>query len=221
MTNPPVQPPAGWYPDIQVAGGERWWDGARWTDYRRVAGGAAVPAATTATATAYAAPQAAPVQPVYQPTRSGGPVPLSAPLYGATMGEAWHRFWKKYTDFTGRASRSEYWFSYLWAMILMFGSYLVLGVFMGIMAGLASNAGRGSGAGFGIVAGILGLLLLAAWVLVMIPLIAVGVRRLHDVGYPGTYYFFGLIPFAGGIILLVLLLTESRPSGAIYDRPTT
>ena len=35
-------------------------------------------------------------------------VPLSQPLYGATMGQAINRFWKKYVVFSGRASRSEY-----------------------------------------------------------------------------------------------------------------
>jgi len=216
MTTPIAPTPAGWYADIQVPGGERWWDGTQWTDYRRQAGAPAAPAQPAAAAQPVYPAQ--PAYPAYHPVRSSEPVPLWAPLYGATMGEAWHRLWRKYTDFTGRASRSEYWFAYLWAMILMFGSYLVLGILMGVMAALASNAGRGAGTGFGIVAGILGLLLLAAWVLIVIPLISAGVRRLHDAGYPGTYYLLGLIPFVGGILLLVFLVMDSKPAGAIYDR---
>jgi len=45
---------------------------------------------------------------------------------------------------------------------------------------------------------------------VMIPSLAVTVRRLHDIGKSGWYYFIGLIPFIGGIILLVWFCQDSE-----------
>ena len=55
--------------------------------------------------------------PQYQPAppaQSGaGETPLWAPLYGASLPQAFQRFFKKYADFSGRASRSEYWWWYL------------------------------------------------------------------------------------------------------------
>ena len=39
------------------------------------------------------------------------PAPLDLPQYGATFGQAIARFWGKYTTFSGRASRSEYWWA--------------------------------------------------------------------------------------------------------------
>lgn len=44
----------------------------------------------------------------------------------------------------------------------------------------------------------------------MIPIIAAGVRRLHDLGKSGLYYLFVLIPVVGGIILLIWFAQEGR-----------
>ncbi len=52
-------------------------------------------------------------QPQQQTWQTGEP-PLWAPYYGAPFPAAVKRFWKKYTVFSGRASRSEYWW---WALV--------------------------------------------------------------------------------------------------------
>ena len=46
-------------------------------------------------------------------TSNSGQVPLDAPLRGATFGQAFTRFFKKYAIFHGRASRSEFWWWFL------------------------------------------------------------------------------------------------------------
>lgn len=59
----------------------------------------------------------------------------------------------------------------------------------------------------------LGLLLLVLLVLgALIPTLACGVRRLHDTGKSGAFILFGLIPFVGGIILLVFFVMDSSPA---------
>ena len=146
-----------------------------------------------------------------------GEVPLWAPLYGATFGQAWKRFWRKYADFSGRASRSEFWLGYLGVFLLWFGSYLLFGILGGLgFAVVRSDAYAAPG----VVLTLLSLVLVAGYIVTLIPLIAVSVRRLHDAGYPGTYYFLGFIPIAGPILLLVYLASDSNPSGAVYDSPT-
>jgi uncharacterized membrane protein YhaH (DUF805 family) len=93
----------------------------------------------------------------------------------------------KYADFDGRARRSEYWYYVLCNYIVIF-----------LLAMIASAM---SGYGFILV----GIYLLA----IIVPSIAMVVRRLHDVGKSGAFYFIALIPIIGGIWLFVLLVTDS------------
>ena len=60
---------------------------------------------------------------------------------------------------------------------------------------------------------IIGFALIITLVYTLLPLLAIPatVRRLHDIGKPGTWIFIALIPFAGPIWLLILLASESRP----------
>lgn len=248
--NAPSVPP-GWYPDVEVPGGQRWWSGSDWTDHR-------TPPADAPAAPQYAQPQQYAQAQYSQPAQYGQPhyaqpqyaqpqyvqpqqyapvalpehawpyvgqaappgveVPLWAPLYGATMGQAWKRFWRKYVDFSGRASRSEYWYAALWVFILTFGSYIVMTVLFAVLGSVLVTSSDGAAA-FGIISGVLGFLWLLAYIAIVLPMIALAVRRLHDAGYAGYYYFMGFIPFVGGILLLVYLVSESKPQGAIYDLP--
>jgi uncharacterized membrane protein YhaH (DUF805 family) len=49
-----------------------------------------------------------------------------------------------------------------------------------------------------------------------IPSIALGVRRLHDIGYSGWWLLIGFVPFVGGILLLVFALMDSQPGTNRY-----
>lgn len=96
-----------------------------------------------------------------------------------------------YANFKGRARREEYW------MFVLFNCLFIIGVAMisGTLATLTDTE-----AFFGLyVIYLLG---------IIIPSIAVVVRRLHDVNKSGWFYFIALIPLIGSIWLLVLLLTE-------------
>lgn len=100
---------------------------------------------------------------------------------------------KKYAVFSGRATRSEYWYFILFSIII--GTAInLLGIF-GINANVIGN--------------IYGLA-------VLIPTIAVFVRRLHDTNHTGWWFFLGFIPLIGQIILIVFLATDSDPSTNQY-----
>jgi uncharacterized membrane protein YhaH (DUF805 family) len=139
-------------------------------------------------------------------------IPLSAPYYGASLGTAFGRFWAKYATFSGRASRSEYWW---WA--------LVDGIIWVVLSLLAYAGGAGvedaSGAmtgpnALGVVVGIVTVLFALATI---VPNLALTVRRLHDVNLSGFFILLGLIPFVGGIIIFVMTLLASNPQGQRFD----
>ena len=94
----------------------------------------------------------------------------------------------KYVTFSGRSSRSAYWWFYLFSILVGIAAFLI---------DLALDTG-------GIVYGLTGLALL-------LPSLAVFFRRLHDAGHSGWWWLIALVPLIGAIVLLVFTLQGSEP----------
>lgn len=140
--------------------------------------------------------------------------PLWQPLYGASFSEAIQRFFRKYSDFTGRASRSEFW--WWWLLSVLIGIvFEVLLLTLGTVGGPTNSDGS---RGLGPIAWILLVMYLIWVVVIVVPSLALVWRRLHDANLAGPFFFLGFIPFIGGLILLVLYLLPSKPEGARFDR---
>lgn len=108
---------------------------------------------------------------------------------------------KEYANFKGRARRSEYWYFVLFNLIFAF-------IAMGLDNLIGSTFTFDSSAGvIDLPYGYIYLLYLLA---IIIPGLAVTVRRLHDVGKSGWFYFIIFIPLIGAIWLLILSLTDSQ-----------
>ena len=102
----------------------------------------------------------------------------------------------KYADFSGRARRSEYWWFILFMYVVMAVPYAL--ILMGDTMGT------------------IGLALLAIAMLgLVLPAIAVAVRRLHDTGRSGWWYLLGLVPFAG-LVVLWFVLQDSQAGDNAY-----
>ena len=106
---------------------------------------------------------------------------------------------KKYAVFEGRARRKEYWFFLLFNIIALLIATLLDNLLKTTFENLPY-----------------GWIYLLYALTVMIPSLALVVRRLHDVGKSGWWFFIGLIPLIGGIWLLVLVLTDSQPGDNQY-----
>ena len=115
-----------------------------------------------------------------------------------TFGESVSTCFKKYFVIKGRASKSEFWwFQLVWSasLFIMFiyeGSEQIQYFFIGII------------------------------VVIFIPLFTVGVRRLHDTGKSGFYYFWSLVPFIGSLIVLAFMLGDGTKGRNQYgENPLT
>lgn len=97
------------------------------------------------------------------------------------FGQAIKTCFSKYATFEGRARRSEFWYFALFVFIIA-----ILTCWIPILGQLICLA-------------------------LILPNIAVCVRRLHDIGKSGWFYFISFIPLVGAIILLVWACTDSQP----------
>lgn len=97
----------------------------------------------------------------------------------------------KYATFSGRARRSEYWWFYLF--------YILCTIVLEFIVIAARN-------------GLPFILLLG----VILPSLAAMVRRLHDTGRSGWWFWIGVIPIVGAIILIVFLCQNSQPGTNQY-----
>lgn len=99
---------------------------------------------------------------------------------------------KKYAEFDGRSQRAEYWYFFLLNILISIALSIVGNMLdLKIIGSIYSLA-------------------------VFIPSIAVGVRRLHDIGKSGWMILISLIPLIGWIWLIVLFATDSTPGANEY-----
>ena len=106
---------------------------------------------------------------------------------------------KKYAVFSGRARRKEYWMFTLFHII-----FAIAAIAIDSIIGTAID-----GVGYG-------LFYLVYVLALLVPGLAVSVRRLHDIGKSGWMILVGMIPIVGSIWLLVLMVTEGQPGENEY-----
>ena len=106
---------------------------------------------------------------------------------------------KQYAVFKGRARRKEYWFFLLFNLIVSLALTVV-----DFMTGTLDSE-----LGMGLLSGLYSLAIL-------IPSLAVTVRRLHDTDRTGWWLLIGMIPLIGAIVLLVFMLLDSQPGDNQY-----
>lgn len=106
---------------------------------------------------------------------------------------------RKYAVFSGRARRMEYWYFVLFNFIIG----VILGVIDYMMGTYSARAG------LGLLGGVYSLA-------VLIPSLAVTVRRLHDIGRSGWWLLIGLVPIVGPIVLLIFAVQDGNPGDNRY-----
>ena len=97
--------------------------------------------------------------------------------------------WKKFADFNGRSRRKEFWIFWLINMAISYGLQ-----FIAAHLGIVGT----------IILGVFGLA-------IIVPMIAVGIRRMHDIGKSGLWVLINLIPLVGSIWFIFLGAKDSLP----------
>lgn len=102
------------------------------------------------------------------------------------------RFWNGYVTFSGRASRSEYW----WAVLFN----VIVGIALGILDGVLF---AGPESDPEVLSSVYGLA-------TFLPSLAISIRRLHDIGRTGWWVLLWIVPVIGWIVLLIFHVTRSE-----------
>ena len=111
----------------------------------------------------------------------------------------WYKLaFTKYADFQTRSTRSEFWWFLLVNLLVIFGVSMIAG----ILGGLLESQ---------VIATIGSIIIVLYYLAIFIPYLAVSVRRLHDTNRSGWFLLLGLIPFIGGIILIVFYAQDTDP----------
>ena len=108
----------------------------------------------------------------------------------------------KYAQFNGRADKTEFWQYVLVYVLIIIAFSLLSGIFGGVK----------------ILSGLLMVLNIIVILALLIPSIAVCVRRMHDIGKGGEWVLINLIPLIGFIWFIVLAVQDSEPGANRFDR---
>ena len=121
-----------------------------------------------------------------------------------SFGQAVSAFFSNYANFRGRTRRSGYWWA---ALFLVIASLVLWFVDLQLFSGMWPQELLEQGSGpLSIVFGLA----------IIIPVLSLGVRRLHDTGRSGWWVLLGLIPLIGSIVLLVFYVQDSQPGENAY-----
>jgi uncharacterized membrane protein YhaH (DUF805 family) len=111
--------------------------------------------------------------------------------------------------FTGRSRRSEYWYFQLFNILIGIAIVLVFAFLGGVVAGITGNGEKTAEA--------IAQLAYSVFALgTLLPALGVLIRRLHDTDRSGWWVLLGLVPFIGGIVLIVFCVQDSQPGSNQY-----
>ena len=106
----------------------------------------------------------------------------------------------------GRASRSEFWFWYLFLIAVSFGYLFLYGALLSRL---------------GVIASLLAVIVIVIGFVSIVPSFTMTVRRLHDTNRSGWWLLIALIPFGSLVILVFYCLDGTQGSNKYGDRPST
>ena len=134
------------------------------------------------------------------------------------MINAYKNFFKNYAEFTGRSTRSDYWWVWLGNFILSIPFWIIYFYTVFLSAVMASVDDSVSEATF-MVLGLVVIIYAIFYLAILVPTLALSVRRLRDAGFHWAFIFLRFVPM-GGIALLILHAMPTKENEVVnYSEP--
>ena len=135
------------------------------------------------------------------------------------MINAYKNFFKGYAEFTGRSTRQDYWWVWLGNFILSIPFWVIYIYTVYLSAVMDSVSDSASEAAFRIF-GLVAIIYVVFYLAILVPTIALTVRRLRDAGFHWAFIFLRFVPMVGGIALLILLAMPTKETEVVnYSEP--
>lgn len=127
----------------------------------------------------------------------------------------WDVIINQYADFNGVATRKQFWLFSLFHFIIFLLILLILVLLWGPFAFYGAGSGSFTETSYLFSISFI-ILFFLIYIALLVPSIAMSVRRLHDINYSGWYLLIGLIPYVGGLALFVFYLLPSEINNNEY-----
>lgn len=135
------------------------------------------------------------------------------------MINAYKNFFKGYAEFTGRSTRPDYWWVWLGNFILSIPFWVIYIYTVYLSAVMDSVSDSASEAAF-MIFGLVAIIYVVFYLAILVPTIALTVRRLRDAGFHWAFIFLRFVPMVGGIALLILLAMPTKETEVVnYSEP--
>ena len=135
------------------------------------------------------------------------------------MINAYKNFFKGYAEFTGRSTRPDYWWVWLGNFILSIHFWVIYIYTVFLSAVMDSVSDSASEAAF-MIFGLVAIIYVVFYLAILVPTIALTIRRLRDAGFHWAFIFLRFAPMVGGIALLILLAIPTKETEVVnYSEP--
>ena len=130
------------------------------------------------------------------------------------MINAYKNFFKGYAEFTGRSTRPDYWWVWLGNFILSIPFWVIYIYTVYLSAVMDSVSDSVSEAAF-MIFGLVAIIYVVFYLAILVPTIALTIRRLRDAGFHWAFIFLRFAPMVGGIALLILLAMPTKETEVV------
>ena len=130
------------------------------------------------------------------------------------MINAYKNFFKNYAEFTGRSTRPDYWWVWLGNLILSIPFWIIYFYTVFLSAVMDSVSDSASEAAF-MIFGLVAIIYVVFYLAILVPTIALTIRRLRDAGFHWAFIFLRFAPMVGGIALLILFAMPTKETEVV------